>query len=128
MIDSISYTEDWIIGRRSIYKRNDPSIIEKTIYSFSLLEKIRDAGIDFIFKGGSSLLLILKDFRRFSIDIDIIYERNLDDLEKKLEGILYDGVFTSFEKDSRRKNFIPKAHYKFAFYSQINKRQENTQK
>ncbi|TYB89985.1 MAG: nucleotidyl transferase AbiEii/AbiGii toxin family protein [Kosmotoga sp.] len=125
MIDSICYSKDWINSRRTLFKRNDPSIIEKTIYAFSLLEKMRAANIDFIFKGGSSLLLILKNFRRFSIDIDIIYERNIDDLEKKLENILNDGVFTSLEKDERRSKVIPKAHYKFFYYSQINKRRDS---
>ena len=29
-------------------------------------------GLDFIFKGGTSLVLLLNDLKRFSVDVDII--------------------------------------------------------
>ena len=37
----------------------DPSILERTIFAFGLLEAIRSAGMPFIFKGGTSLLVCL---------------------------------------------------------------------
>jgi hypothetical protein len=59
----------------------DPSILERTIFAFGLLEAIRRAGLQFIFKGGTSLLLLLDEPRRLSTDIDIIVEpkTNVDD-------------------------------------------------
>ena len=56
----------------------DPSILERTVFAFGLLEAIRSVGMPFIFKGGTSLLVILEHPRRLSTDIDIIVERGTD--------------------------------------------------
>lgn len=56
----------------------DPSIIERTIYAFGLLEAISCVGLPFIFKGGSSLLILLEKPRRLSTDIDIIVKPGID--------------------------------------------------
>ena len=34
----------------------DPSILERTIFAFGLLEAIRSVGMPFTFKGGTSLM------------------------------------------------------------------------
>ena len=57
---------------------SDPSILERTIYAFGLLEAIRRTGMPFIFKGGTSLLLLLDKPMRLSTDIDIIVEPGVD--------------------------------------------------
>lgn len=84
--------------------------------------------LDFVFKGGTSLLLLLDRMHRFSIDIDIIIEninfkQNLDELFQQL--ILNNQVFSRFEKNERKslKNFT-KVHYKF-FYNSILTNNEN---
>lgn len=56
----------------------DPSILERTVFAFGLLEAIRSVDMPFIFKGGTSLLVMLERPRRLSTDIDIIVERNTD--------------------------------------------------
>lgn len=56
----------------------DPSLLEKTIYAFGLLEAISKVGMPFIFKGGTCLMLLLKKPRRLSTDIDIIVEPGID--------------------------------------------------
>ncbi len=38
----------------------DPSILERTIFAFGLLEAIRKVGMPFIFKGGTSLLVFVE--------------------------------------------------------------------
>ena len=53
--------------------RGDPKLVEKVVYAFGLLEQLKQAGLDFIFKGGTSLLLLTDPPSRFSIDIDIIF-------------------------------------------------------
>lgn len=37
----------------------DPSILERTVFAFGLLEAIRSIDMPFIFKGGTSLLVLL---------------------------------------------------------------------
>ena len=56
----------------------DPSILERTVFAFGLLEAIRKVGMPFIFKGGTSLMLLLDKPRRLSTDIDIIVEPGTD--------------------------------------------------
>ena len=53
---------------------SDPSLIEKNIYAFKLLDLLVQEGTSFIFKGGTSLMLILDEPKRISIDIDIVVE------------------------------------------------------
>ena len=56
----------------------DPSILERTVFAFGLLEAIRSVDMPFIFKGGTSLLVMLDEPRRLSTDIDIIVDRDTD--------------------------------------------------
>ncbi len=46
--------------------------MENMIYALHLLEQLKLSGLDFIFKGGTSLILMLEEPQRFSVDIDII--------------------------------------------------------
>ena len=95
----------------------DPSIIERTVYAFGLLEAIRCVGLPFIFKGGSSLLILLEKPRRLSTDIDIIVKPGIDINEyiKKAGNIF---PFINVKEDKRSGlNHIEKRHFKFAFKS-----------
>ena len=56
----------------------DPSILERTVFAFGLLEAIRRVGLPCIFMGGTSLLILLKQPRRLSTDIDIIVAPGTD--------------------------------------------------
>lgn len=47
---------------------------EKVVHAFNLLERLARENIDFIFKGGTSLMLLLNEFNRFSVDIDILMD------------------------------------------------------
>lgn len=42
------------------------------ILAFMLTESLKTSGLDFIFKGGTSLSLITGNLSQFSIDVDII--------------------------------------------------------
>ena len=62
-----------------ILKRENPSadlqLLEKIIGALYLLENLVSEGLKFIFKGGTSLVLLLNDLKRFSVDVDIITRR-----------------------------------------------------
>jgi predicted nucleotidyltransferase component of viral defense system len=72
MIIAESYTAEWIKTRKESHGKADPGIIEKAIYALSLVEQLSFANLDFVFKGGTSLFLLLPMPRRFSIDVDIV--------------------------------------------------------
>ncbi len=70
MIEKTSYTKRWIESFRENpdYNKTDPILIEKMIMALSLLEQLAINKLDFVFKGGTSLILLLDNANRFSID------------------------------------------------------------
>lgn len=99
---------------------NDPSLLEKTIYAFGLLEALSKVELPFLFKGGTCLMLLLKKPRRLSTDIDIIVEPGTDvDAYIQKAGQLF--PFIKQEEDVRRgRNNIEKRHYEFTYVSPMN--------
>lgn len=89
------------------------------IYALHLLEYIKTNGLDFVFKGGTSLVPLLEEGNRFSIDIDIICNSDRETLERILNKVIDSSNFKSFELDEHRsyKEGVPKAHYSFTFDS-----------
>ncbi len=71
MIDKTSLSAEWLAEKRRQYKK-DPGIIESMIHALYLLDQLKLTGLDFIFKGGTSLILLMEKPLRFSVDIDII--------------------------------------------------------
>ena len=122
MIIPESYTPDWIREKGKAYRKSppNPAIMEKVIYALSLVEQLAKTDLSFTFKGGTSLLLILPEPRRFSIDVDIVTTESRGKIEAVLTGICSGGILSKFELDERRsyKPGIPKAHYKLTFFSQ----------
>ena len=71
MIKNKSLSSDWISERRKKFSK-DPAIMEAMIYAVYLLEHLKKTNLEFIFKGGTSLILLMNQPKRFSVDIDII--------------------------------------------------------
>lgn len=131
MISAHSHSKEWIQQKRKeLGDRHDPALIEKVIKALTLLEQLRSAGLDFIFKGGTALLLLLDKPLRFSIDIDVVLPRdaraNSRDLTAFFDKLLTFGQFLRHEKDSRHQgSLIPKEHHKFYYRSVLNGRDDN---
>lgn len=89
--------------------------MEKVIYALSLVEHLVKSGLSYTFKGGTSLLLILPESKRFSVDVDIITTDSQEKIENILKQICNEGVFLRYELDEYRsyKPGVPKAHYQF---------------
>jgi len=121
MIKKHCFTEDWLEGfkKHKDHKRIDKIILEKMIYALHLLERLKSNGLDFVFKGGTSLVLLLETGNRFSIDIDIICKIDRKALEDILKMVVDSSNFTAVDLDEHRsyKPGVPKAHYKFKFDS-----------
>ncbi|QZY55139.1 nucleotidyl transferase AbiEii/AbiGii toxin family protein [Crassaminicella profunda] len=131
MISNKTFTKEWINDRSNYFKRGrkqaDPQLIEKVINALYLLENLTKTKLEFIFKGGTSLLLLLNVIHRFSIDIDIIIEdKNNIDLGNLCNTIVENNpVFYRYEEMKRNtsKN-IPKAHYKFFYKSVLDEKEK----
>lgn len=119
MIKEHCFTEEWLdsFKKQKDHKRIDKIILEKMIYALHLLEQLKANGLDFIFKGGTSLVLLLEEDNRFSIDIDIICKTGREELEAILQKVVDVSNFKAYDLDEHRsyQPGIPKAHYKFSF-------------
>lgn len=116
MISTESFSSDWIASRSKELGYNNKQLIEKVIRAFALLELLVAAGAPVIFKGGSSLLLILKDgLNRLSIDIDVICSPE-DDIRKYLKNVDEHGFIdiVPVKTEHGCKN-LPSSHFK-SFY------------
>jgi Nucleotidyl transferase AbiEii toxin, Type IV TA system len=128
MITNTSFTEMWIntLKKANSQANINPPLFEKMIYALLLAELLKVNGLDFIFKGGTSLILLLDKPQRFSIDIDIVTQAPQQTIEAVLEKVCTDSRFTHFELDKKRSYHegVPKAHYKLYFspiFNQDNK-------
>ncbi|MBU3820994.1 nucleotidyl transferase AbiEii/AbiGii toxin family protein [Flavobacteriaceae bacterium XHP0103] len=124
MIHKDSLSEKWIFGLGAKTK-DDPILIEKVIRALYLLELLKKSGLDFIFKGGTALMLLFEAPKRFSIDIDIIVPNKPKNLGKVLDGILESSDFLKYSIDERQTtSSIEKEHYKFYYTPVTNARAE----
>jgi len=113
-----TFEKEWFEEKKKDMGNIDRNLFDKVIHAFYLLEKLAETKMEFVFKGGTCLLLLLQDIKRFSIDIDIILENSYSEekLEKVLEKIVAESLFIRYEKQSRNaKSKIKKAHYKFYY-------------
>ncbi len=117
MIKSETYSKEHIKTIKAKYPNLDQFIIERTIYAFGLLEALVKAKLPFVFKGGTSLILLLSNPYRLSTDIDIIVEPDTD-ITKYLEKAGHTLPFIRKEEQVRKgKNDIIKQHFKFYYKS-----------
>ena len=118
MVKPVCFTREHIEKIRSGYNVHN-SILERSIFALALLEALARVGMPFIFKGGTSLLLLLEKPRRLSTDIDIIVEPGTD-VQSYLEKAAEIYPFRSMEQQIRTgRNNIDKAHYKFTYDSPV---------
>jgi len=125
MILQETYTKQWIEGFRNQFNTADTGIIEKMILALSLLEELANQKIEFIFKGGTALVLLFEKTLRFSTDIDIITTLEPENIENTLNNIVGNSKFTNWKKDEKRSFIkgIPKAHYKMYFISPLSNKE-----
>lgn len=125
MIDKKSFTLDWINSHKKEKKFSNvnPPVLEKMIRALGLLEALVVNSLQFTFKGGTCLILLLLEPRRFSVDIDILTEHSRQELEKTFDQIVKSGSFTGWSLDEPRsyQKGTPKAHYFFQYESLLNK-------
>lgn len=115
MINKACLSLEWIGDVSKKHRKADKILIEKAVRALFLLEQLKLTGLEFIFKGGTSLVLLLDEIKRLSIDIDIIVPKKID-LNTVLEEIIKNTDFTKLELQDRHTNSkIDKAHYKFHY-------------
>jgi len=99
-------------------KQDAPALLaEQAVRCLELVAELSNEKLDFLFKGGNSLLLILDKPRRFSIDVDIATDEPRDRLDEIVNRLPEKyGVFKRIEKRQHKtKPWLPMVSY-FLYY------------
>ena len=121
MIDIARINQEWIETASNANRKADKIFVEKVIRAFLLLEGLSTTSIPFVFKGGTSLMLLTNSSHRLSVDIDIIIPEPIDDLDIRLDRIALSQGFIRVDPQERNSStLVPKKHYKF-YYHPIHK-------
>ncbi len=90
-----------------------------------LLESLVNSKLDFVFKGGTALMLLLGTTKRLSIDIDIIVPNKKVNIGEYLDTFIEEREFTRYEKIERNaETDIVKEHYKIYYQSPVTQKEE----
>lgn len=124
MIAPETFQPAWLEQLRRRHKNIDPNIAEKMILALTLVERLAQEPIPFVFKGGTCLVLLLEKARRFSVDVDIVTEMLPEELEAALSRIAEQPPFLRVEYDEKRstKDNIPRGHYYLYFTPILNQK------
>lgn len=120
MISTETFQPEWLEQLRVRHKNIHPNITEKMILALTLVERLAQEPIPFVFKGGTCLVLLLGKTRRFSVDVDIVTETSSEELGAALNRIAKQPPFLRVEYDEKRskKDNIPRGHY-YLYYTSI---------
>ena len=122
MIDPKCFSIEWQTQKRAELGGCDPVLLEKTLHAFALLDALAGKGLEFIFKGGTSLLLRLPRIRRLSIDADIICDEPDSELDRLFAEIGQSHPFIRMAEDERGSDRLPsRRHFRF-FYVPLDSR------
>jgi hypothetical protein len=96
-------------------------LAEQAITCLELVSELVKCDLNFQFKGGNSLLLILDTPKRFSIDVDIATDCKRDEIEQCLDQCVDRfGVFERWEpRQHKTKPWIPLASYYLYYKSKF---------
>lgn len=126
MIKSETFSVDWVqeVNQTQGWNRKNDQFknIEKAIMALKLLENLKTNNVDFVFKGGTSLLLLLEKLYRFSVDIDINIE-SASDYTNKFDSICSE-PFTHWDEQIRETSNSHTKHYRFYYKPFVDKSEE----
>ena len=125
LIKTYCFTNKWLTFKAKDLS-GDPVLIEKTVHAFALLGYLVQLEENFVFKGGTSLLLHVSEVKRLSIDIDIILGGDIDKFIAKIKTIPENIPFIRFEENERGFRGLPnRRHFKFFYNSNLSKKEES---
>lgn len=117
MLSKKCFTREWIDTLTGRLAARNPRLVETCIHAFELVGRLAAAGLDFVFKGGTSVLLHLQPFRRLSIDVDIITPVGMDELQRVLREVCRP-PFGQFQyQDWRARENPPTRYFQIPYHS-----------
>jgi len=121
MISPRCFEEAWIREQAAALKARDLRTLEKNILALELVSRLQRLGLDFIFKGGTSLALFFDPVRRLSIDVDILSLESTERLKAVLDQATTDiPPFIGYEHQERRdREAPPTVHFRIPYSSAL---------
>ncbi len=116
MIESQSFSDQNI---RTIIEKHKTTyeLTQRAIFALALVETLVKTGMEFIFKGGSSLMLLCKMPRRLSTDVDILVAPGTD-VENYIAKAARIFPFISCQESvGKSVKTISKKHFRFQYQS-----------
>jgi hypothetical protein len=101
-------------------KKDAPAFLaEQAVHCLEMVAELSNEGLDFCFKGGNSLLVILEEPKRFSIDVDIATAETRERVDGCVESaVKKNGVFTRVQKRQHKtKPWLPMVSYEIFYPS-----------
>lgn len=77
MLHRRCFEKTWIDAKRAEQSIADPGLLEKCIHALHLLCLLADSGLDFVFKGGTSMLLLLSRVKQV-VDVGTLFDQASD--------------------------------------------------
>jgi len=104
-----------------------PYLSELVVHCLELVSLLSERGIEYRFKGGNSLLILLEDPQRFSIDVDIATPEKKDVLIDTVAHITENSqIFTRYEaRAPKTKPWLPLISFKLFFNSFFQKKEDS---
>lgn len=121
MIAEECLQQPWIEAQAARLQVRDRLLLERCIHALDLVARLRHEGLDFVFKGGTSLVLHLHPLRRLSIDVDIACTAPLEQIKRVLDAVVYPKQpFTRYaHQDHRDRDEPPTKHFLIHFNSAV---------
>jgi hypothetical protein len=117
MILPVCFSRDWLREQADDLKARDVRNLEKCVLALELVGRLKKAGLEFIFKGGTSLLLLVNRPRRLSIDVDILCLESLEKLEEVLGKVVRPPFVAWEHQEHRDREAPPTRHFRLVYES-----------
>ena len=121
MIHPDCFQRPWLRQQAEALKIRPENLqfLERCIHALELVSRLSKAGLDFVFKGGTSLVLLLNPVRRLSIDVDIATPEPIERIKAVLDRIAVGRPpFSRYEHQTKRdRDAPPTRHFKIYFPS-----------
>ena len=116
MIKKETFTKE-NIDRIVLKYKVDYEVAARAVFALGLVEALSKVGTEFVFKGGSSLMLLFDAPKRLSTDVDILVSPDYDIkfyLDKAAQIFPFKGIDESVRKTNKK---ISKKHFRITYSS-----------
>lgn len=117
MISQTCFSKEWLREKGNALQARDVRNLEKCVLALELVGRLKKAGLEFIFKGGTSLLLLTDKPRRLSIDVDILCLESQEKLEAVLDNVVRPPFLGWNHQEHRDREAPPTRHFRVVYES-----------